>query len=448
MKKNFVKVLAVVTVSSVLATNVSYAATEPVRKNETIYVTEQDGKITDETASIWLNGDENIKVKDKSNLKDIKNLQTDESVKADNGYINWDSKDKDIYYQGKTDSELPVDVKITYYLDGKELKASELEGKSGHLKIVAEATNKKTQTSEINGKQTKIYSPYAVATAMIFDSEKVTNISTDDGKIVKDGKNEIVTGLLTPGLKENFDGILEKDKLDKFIEKMEVEMDVTDYKPTEIYTLISNEFFQEDTNLASLDELNDGIDKLEDNMNKLVDASDQLSNGSSQINDGINQLSAGAGQLSDGSSQILANFEKLSNAFADLPNQVSVMTNAVNQLSDGSNNLNAGVNKYTAGVSQVNENMPALNQGARQLQAGATELDDGITKLNQATSQLKEKTAMDPSKSEEKTASLTDSLSQLQSGLDEFGEGIAPLEKGVGELNTGLGQLTDASETE
>ncbi|WP_416334745.1 hypothetical protein ACKRLN_07445 [Anaerococcus sp. DFU013_CI05] len=445
MNKKFVKVLAAVTVSSVLGANISYAATEPVRKSETIYVTKEDNKIVDETASIWLNGDENIKTKDKTNLKDIKNLETDEAIDANNGYIDWKTEEKDIYYQGKTNGELPIDVSVKYFLDGKEVKASELEGKSGHLKIVAESTNKKSTSAKIDGKETNIFSPYAVATAMIFDGDKVSNITSDSGKIVKDGKNQVVTGLLTPGLKENFADVLDADKLDKFKDKIEVEMDVTDYKQSEIYTLITNEFFQEDTNLASLDDLNEGIDKLENNMTKLVDASDELENGGKQINDGISQLNAGAGKLSDGSAKILANFEKLGDAFADLPGQVSVMTNAVNQLSDGSNNLNAGINKYTAGVSQVNQNMPALNQGAKELQNGATELDNGIAQLNQATSELKEKTAMSSKAGDQKTSSLTDSLGQLQKGLDDFGQNITPLANSVDELNGGLTKLSDAS---
>ncbi|MFO3718297.1 hypothetical protein AB9Q04_08175, partial [Anaerococcus sp. ENR1011] len=170
----------------------------------------------------------NIKIKDKSNLKDIKNLETDEAIESNNGFITWNAEDKDIYYQGKTNGELPVDVKVTYFLDGKEVNTSDLEGKSGHLKIVAEATNKKSETTEIDGKQSTVYSPYAVVTAMIFDGDKVSNVTVDDGKVVKDGKNQIVTGLLTPGLKENFSDILEEDKLDKFKEKLEVEMDVTD----------------------------------------------------------------------------------------------------------------------------------------------------------------------------------------------------------------------------
>ena len=33
----------------------------------------------------------------------------------------WNAGGEDIYYQGKSKEELPVSVKLTYYLDGKEI---------------------------------------------------------------------------------------------------------------------------------------------------------------------------------------------------------------------------------------------------------------------------------------------------------------------------------------
>ena len=115
MKKNFVKVLAAVTVGSVLGTNIAYASEPLARKSETVYVTKDSGQITDKTVSVWINGDKNVKIKDKSDLKDIKNLETDEEIENKDGYINWNSDDKDVYYQGSTDKDLPVDVDAVSY---------------------------------------------------------------------------------------------------------------------------------------------------------------------------------------------------------------------------------------------------------------------------------------------------------------------------------------------
>ncbi len=75
MKNKFMKGFSLVLASSLLMTNVAYAQEANIRKNETIYVTKEADKIKDKTGSIWINSDNNIKAKDKTNLKNIKNLK-------------------------------------------------------------------------------------------------------------------------------------------------------------------------------------------------------------------------------------------------------------------------------------------------------------------------------------------------------------------------------------
>ena len=42
-------------------------------------------------------------------------------VNNGDGTLTWDAEGSDIFYQGTTDKELPVNMKITYTLDGKEI---------------------------------------------------------------------------------------------------------------------------------------------------------------------------------------------------------------------------------------------------------------------------------------------------------------------------------------
>lgn len=42
------------------------------------------------------------------------------------GALTWQADGNDIYYQGTTDKELPIDMKMTYYLDGKEISPEDL----------------------------------------------------------------------------------------------------------------------------------------------------------------------------------------------------------------------------------------------------------------------------------------------------------------------------------
>ena len=130
MKKKYVQAMmacmaAALTVT-VPVTTVSAAVPE---KEQTVYVTaDQNGNKQQVIVSNWLkNGENEASLTDKSELTDIQNVKGDETFTKDsNGNITWDAQGNDIYYQGITSEELPVAVKITYYLDGKEMQPSEL----------------------------------------------------------------------------------------------------------------------------------------------------------------------------------------------------------------------------------------------------------------------------------------------------------------------------------
>ena len=51
-------------------------------------------------------------------------------------------------------------MKMTYYLDGKEITPEELKGQSGHLKIKIDYTNNAKKTVNIDGKKQEVYSPF------------------------------------------------------------------------------------------------------------------------------------------------------------------------------------------------------------------------------------------------------------------------------------------------
>ena len=96
-----------------------------VQKEETVYVnTTAAGDVTDVTVSNWLknSGDSSgSEIKDTSDLTDIKNVKGDETFTQNGDNLTWSTDGKDIYYQGKTDKDLPVSVGIKYYLDGTEI---------------------------------------------------------------------------------------------------------------------------------------------------------------------------------------------------------------------------------------------------------------------------------------------------------------------------------------
>ena len=445
MKKNIEKILALSLVSSMTFANLSFAEQQDlIKKSETVYVTVEGNEIKDKSVSVWLNSDKNIKANDKSNLTNVKDLKTDKELKSENGYLKLDENKKDIYYKGDTDKKLPVDISVKYFLDGKEMKASELEGKSGHLKIVITSKNNRYEAKTIDGQSRNVYSPYVVVAAMTFDDEKVENVTSDDIKVVKDGKNEIVSTVMTPGMKQNLTGIVEDKELDNFKDEVSVEMDIKDYKPVEIYSVITNEFFQEKKNIDSLDKLQNGVKELQDNSQKLVDASVKLSEGQDKLNSGISQMQTGVTKLHNGSQKLASSTQQMQGKFSGIQGKVGPIQGYVAQMNDGSLKLYNGISDYTAAVAKIKENTAKIKEGSEKLAKGATDLDNGVGKLKDATSQLRAGTENMKEMTAQKDQ-LLEKSSQLSNGLNGLAGSYGQLANTVEQISGKSQQLKDSS---
>lgn len=179
-------------------------ADEGLFKEETVYVNaDANGAVKLITVSDWLkNAGTTESLKDVSELDGIKNIKGEETFSESGDNLTWDTNGADIYYQGTTEKELPVSVKLTYYLDGKKISPSELKGKSGHLKIKIDYTNNTKKSVNVSGKSEELSSPFVMMTGMILPNETFSNVAIDNGKVVSDGNRNIVLGFAVPGMKE------------------------------------------------------------------------------------------------------------------------------------------------------------------------------------------------------------------------------------------------------
>ena len=160
-------------ISGVAAVALSAAMVAPmtanaaVEKLESVYVNaDAFGKPTSVTVSEQLKGAAQMTgtLKDKSSLTDIKNIKGDETFEQHGEDITWNLAGNDIYYQGKTTKELPVSVKLTYFLDGTEVNPKDIVGKSGKLKINVEYANLSGSMKKIGDKEEKIFTPFLMVT--------------------------------------------------------------------------------------------------------------------------------------------------------------------------------------------------------------------------------------------------------------------------------------------
>ena len=396
-------------------------------KEETVYVNADAAGNTDEiTVSNWLknSGDVSGKLTDKSTLNDIKNVKGDEKYTADGDKITWNTDGKDIYYQGTTDKELPVSVKLTYYLDGKEIQPNKLKGKSGHLKIKVNYENKSKKNVEVNGKTENMYTAFVMMTGMILPNDNFTNVTIDNGKVISDGNRSIVVGFGMPGLKEslNLDDIKDADDL-TIPESLEVEADVTDFEMSSTFTVGLSDLTKDLDldNIADMDSLQNALDKLDDAALELVSGSNTLSDGTKTLADGVDSYTEGADTLNDAIQKYLSKDGELSGSVTEYVNGVNKVVKGVNDYAKGTTTLANGVTSYVGGEKK-------LAKGAKQL----TALSDGLTKIQGAIDKMKAST---DGKGEAKE-DLTVASAQLAAGTAQLKKAL-----GSAEVQALLGQV-------
>ena len=372
-------------------------------KDESVYVNaDASGKVKKTTVTEWLKNTEKGSVDDETVLEDVENVKGNEKYKeGSDDSIVWESKGKDIYYQGTTDEELPVNMSITYKLDGKEISPKDLTGKSGKLEMTINYENKSKQNVDVDGQQTEMYTPFTLATAMMLPTDEYTNVTIDNGKIVSDGDKNIVVGVAFPRLSEDLG--LDSSNLDVDIpSSVTITADVTDVSVGATYTMASANLLDSIglDDVDSFDDLDDSINKLEDATNQLVDGSKELAEGTNTLNGKSGELISGVDKLADG---------------------VTAYTDGVAGVADGANAINSNMALVKNGVSAAVEGTGKLATGVSGVQSGlntvASGINTAIANLNQSSENIKGLANQTALTDEEKQQIV----SKVSAGLDQAG---------------------------
>ena len=376
------------TAENVLADHATDFEDTGFSKEESVYVkADASGNVKKTTVSEWLKNPEKGTISDTSELKDIKNVKGDETFETgSNNSVSWKSEGNDIYYQGTIDKELPVDVKVSYKLDGKSISPKNLKGKSGKVEIQFSYDNKSKQTVNVNGEDVEMYTPFTMVSAMMLSSDEYSNVSVENGKLISDGDKKIVVGVAFPGLAND----LNLKDLDMDIDIPETVTITADVKDATVGTSITmasaelmNEFGLDD--IDSFDDLQDSIDDLEDATNQLVDGSKEAADGSKELadgagtlNDGAGTLASGAGTLADGVNTLNEKSGTLVSGVNTLASGVQAYTGGIEEIYAGSNDLVSGAQALASGADTLNTNIASAADGANSLVAGAQSLKNGL----------------------------------------------------------------------
>ena len=323
------------------STTAADSDTKTVDKDETVYVLAgADGSVQKIIVSDWIkNAIGSTTLTDVGTLGDVQNVKGDESytMNGDNMRV-WDAAGNDIYCQGSIEKELPVGLTVSYTLDGKAISPADLAGKSGKVTVRFDYQNRQYETVKIDGKDEKIYVPFAMLTGMLLDSDVSQNVTVSNGKLINDGNHTAVIGIAFPGLQENL--ALSADKLE-IPSYVEITADVKNFEMTNTVTVATNELL----NGIDTDKLNTAKD--------LKNAVDQMTDAMRQLTDGSSKLYAGLTTLLQKSDELVAGIDKLAAGAA--------------ALKDGTGTVDAGTAKLLTGLTTLCDNNATLNGGAKKV---------------------------------------------------------------------------------
>ena len=285
-----------------------------------------DGKIAEMQVlnhlRVFGNGTYNIVDNSQYKLTSVRNLYGSEKITTKDNHLNIKVSPKgeqafdDLYYLATLDQgeiakiNMPVSVKLEYYLDGKKVKPSDLSGKTGHIKIVCYLENTTGQTKEIEftdskgqtiKKEAEVFTPYVVSlSGWELANAKFSNINapgvageSPEGVLANvQGITQVswTVPLVPPKYPAKQYTVLEADGKD--IELPSFKIAVIPIVPT------TSEIDSLGTVQNSLNQLYDGFDAIQKGVgNSAQDAT--LLFGLNKVEGGVKQISEALGSLSE-----------------------------------------------------------------------------------------------------------------------------------------------------
>lgn len=404
-------------------------------KEETVYVlADAQGSIRQVIVSNWVkNGEGSDMLTDVSDLSNIENVKGYEDyTPGENGTLTWEAKGSDIYYQGTSDKELPVDVKLSYTLDGQEIAPEELAGKSGRVTIRFDYENREKQTVSINGREEEIYVPFAMISGMVLPSDTFSNVEATNARLISEGDNLLAVGVAFPGLRDSLnleelkEGMEDEEKrkeLDELNipEYIEISADAVDFDLNMTMTMAMSDVLSDIslTNSIDLNDINESMDDLESASRELIDGTAKLKDGTGELKDGTVELKDGTGELKNGAAELKDGTGKLLEGALDLKD-------GTNELQKGASDLKDGTGRLAVGSEDLKAGADTLKNGTQELREKSGELETGAGKVNEGTAQL------------------TAGSKALAEGTKALAEGSAALDAGALRIQQGLASVDAA----
>ncbi len=475
MNKFFIKKIIPIVL---LTTLISY--TTPVfafTKDETVYSKlKPNGEQYKTIVSTHINNTENLDtIYDITNLLNVENTNGDETFSKDENTLIWDAKGNDIYYQGETEEKLPIELEIKYELNGEEISAEDIVGKSGKVTIKIEYKNNDKHVVNVNGTNETMYTPFIVLSGTIINNSNNKNIEVTNGKIINDGTKSIVLGVAIPGLQESLK--ISRDVLD-IPTGFEITMDSTEFELAGMITLATPELLDEknENMTQELKDICNKINLIKTAVNSLKTGADTLKNGAAEYSEKSQLFNSKMQELSNGVSYINGQYTNLDAGINTVNTSTALIQNGAEQIYNGVQELPTLLQGLSTGLDTAIQTLTGIEVAQEKIVLSETEIDkivtaissdsnlDAdtktalITKIKTANATLVQtnagitqvstgiKTAKDTiTANTENVNNLIGGVTQIYNGTSELSKGTANLAAGSTKVKAGLNTLNSST---
>ena len=365
----------------------------PGEKDESVYVkADAAGRPTEKTVEVVLKKIEGADpIEDRSNLREIKNTEgNEEYTEAGEGRYLWQNSGEDIHYKGKSDQALPVNVHITYYLEGQEVSAEKIAGKTGKVKIRFDYEN-----------NTDV--PFMVLSAAMLPADVFSDVEVTNGRLMDLGDQKAVIGFAFPGLMDTLKLVdYEPTEEIELPEYVEIEARAEEFALDFTASVVSTGLFEdlEDKDLEDLDKLPDDMDELTDASTEIRDAAQELADGGSEFGDYLSQYFDGLSQLSEG-------------------------TDSLDQ-----------------GLTLLSQNISKISEGSKGLQSGLDQIDQSLAKVDLSALSFPESQKASEA-AQAALQSIGENSAALKEKLTAVGTNLETVQTFVEDVNAYIGQVQD-----
>lgn len=339
------------------------AAGANTQKDENVYVNlKQDGSVDSIYVVNSFRLETETDIVDYGKYDSVKNLTTDAELEKKGDTITAAAPAGNFFYQGNLKTkEMPWELTIRYYLDGKEMQAEELAGKNGSLKITIHV-GKNDSVDEA------FFENYLLQATVTMNMDTCSNLKAAGAAVGNVGTSKQLVYNIMAGQEKDI--VITADILD-------FEMDPISFQGVPMS-------FDLDRDTLSMD-------ALYDKTGEIKDAADEFSDGAAELSDGAGALKDGAADLKDGADSLKEGIESYADGAQSLGDGVDTLKDGTDDLADGATELADGISSLKEGVDKLaggyngEEGAAAgarkLAEGADKLKSGAGQLSDGISAL-------------------------------------------------------------------